>query len=307
CGCLTALLETYWLDDSRTPLAGIDDEEGERVAADAPPIVDAHVHFFPDRVFEALWAWFDEHAWPIRYRLRAPDVARFLLDRGVERVVALHYGHKPGMSRALNAFVAELARVEPRIVPLATVLPGEPDAISVLRDALDAGARGVKLHCHVQCFAPDDPRADEILSECVARDVPIVMHAGREPKSAAYKVDAHAVSGARRVEAALERHPRLRLCVPHFGADEPRAFLRLMDRFGGLYLDSTMVIADFFPNGDPLEVLRAFPDRVMFGTDFPNLPYAWDREAKRALAMGLAPDALEAFFGRNARAFFRID
>jgi len=307
CGCLTALLETYWLTADRVPLVALDDEEGARVDRDAPPIVDAHVHFFPDRVFEALWAWFERYAWPIRYRLKSPEVASFLLERGVTRVVALHYGHKPGMARALNAYVAALAQSEPRIVPLATVLPGEPDALEILRDALDAGAHGVKLHCHVQCFAPDDVACDPLFAECATRGVPVVMHAGREPKSDAYAVDAYAVSGASRVEAALMRHPTLRLCIPHFGADEPRAFCRLMERFEGLHLDSTMMISDFFPMDGAREILAAFPDRVLFGTDFPNLPYAWDREAKRALRLGLTDDALARFLGENARAFYRID
>ena len=41
-------------------------------------IVDAHVHLFPERVFEAIWHWFDKHAWNIRYRLHAEEVVEFL-------------------------------------------------------------------------------------------------------------------------------------------------------------------------------------------------------------------------------------
>ena len=35
-------------------------------------------------------------------------------------------------------------------------LPGEPDARGILERGFAMGLRGVKLHCHVQCFAPDD-------------------------------------------------------------------------------------------------------------------------------------------------------
>ncbi len=307
CGCLTALLETYWLSDARAPLPALGDEEGERVAADHPPVVDAHVHVFPDRVFEALWRWFERYGWPIRYRLRAPDVARFLLDRGVERVVALHYGHKPGMSASLNAYVAELARVEPRIVPMATVLPGEPDAVAVLRDAAAKGARGVKLHCHVQGFAPDDEASHVVLSTCEALGLPVVIHAGRQPNSAAYPVDVLAVSGAERVERALGRHPKLRLVVPHFGADEYAAFGRLLERFEHLYLDSTMMLSGYFPGAeDPTWLLRAHPERVLFGTDFPNLPYAWDRELRAIEALRLGERGRAALLGENARRLFEL-
>jgi hypothetical protein len=141
CGCLTAMLSTYyasvaptgrveesWLGSHRVPLPARNDPERERVIEGLPPVVDGHVHVFPDPVFDALWRWFEANAWPIRYKLRAPDTVRFLLDRGVQNIIALHYGHKNGMSRSLNHFVAELAKAEPRMIPFATVLPGEPDA-----------------------------------------------------------------------------------------------------------------------------------------------------------------------------------
>src|SRR5262245_985365 len=106
----------------------LDDREGERLPDGLPPVIDAHVHLFPDRVFDAVWRWFDQYAWPIRYKLHTPEVVRFLLSRGVERIVALHYAHKSGMVRALNRYVADIAREEPRVIGLATVLSGELDA-----------------------------------------------------------------------------------------------------------------------------------------------------------------------------------
>ncbi|HZI08906.1 MAG TPA: amidohydrolase, partial [Myxococcus sp.] len=73
------------------PLPALQDEEGPRLPEGLPPVVDSHVHLFPDRVFEAVWRWFDQYGWPIRYKLHTPQVVSFLLSRGVSRVVALHY------------------------------------------------------------------------------------------------------------------------------------------------------------------------------------------------------------------------
>jgi uncharacterized protein len=86
----------------RPHLPSIDDEEGESVPAGLPPIVDAHVHIFPKNLFSAIWAWFDENAWPIRYRLTGAQVLEHLLLRGVKHVVALQYAQKSGISRTLN-------------------------------------------------------------------------------------------------------------------------------------------------------------------------------------------------------------
>lgn len=287
-----------------TKMPALGDAEGARLPDGLPPVWDAHVHVFPDRLFDALWAWFEEHGWPIRYKLYARQTVRFQLDRGVSRVVALHYAHKPGLARPLNAFVADLARDVPGVVPMATVFPGEPGAAQILVDAFAAGHRGVKLHCHVQCFAPDDPRLHEVYAACAAAGRPLVMHAGREPKSPAYKCDPHLLCGVDRVERVLRDHPTLKLVVPHLGFDETEAYLGLLERFDNLWLDTTMAVAGYFPHPVPWDLVDARPDRLLYGTDFPNLPYAWDREVLRLVERRWSPDALEAVLGGNASVLF---
>ncbi len=282
------------------PLPALNDEEGARLPTMLPPVVDAHVHLFPDGVFEAIWRWFDTHGWPIRYKLHTPQTLDFLFSRGVSHVVALHYAHKAGMARALNEYVAGLAKADPRVIGLATVLPGEPGAVDVLRDAFAAGLRGVKLHCHVQCFAADAPELNEIYETCVAFDRPLVMHAGREPASKAYKCDVYALCGVDRIERVLTAHPKLKLCVPHLGADEFDGYARLLERHDNLWLDTTMVAADYFPLKVPRRLFEVRPERILYGTDFPNLPYAWDRELKQLLKMKFRDDVEAGMVGGNA-------
>jgi predicted TIM-barrel fold metal-dependent hydrolase len=278
--------------------------EGRAVPAGLE-VVDAHVHLFPPALFEAIWRWFDRHAWKIRYRLYAEQVIEFQLSRGVKRLVALHYAHKPGMARELNRFVAEIAAAHAEVIPLATVFPGEPDAREVLREALGPlGLRGVKIHCHVQKLGADDPRLDEVYAVCRAAGVPVVIHAGREPSSEAYGVDTRSLCAADQIDRVLSRHPSLRLVVPHLGADEFEAYGRLLDQHENLWLDTTMAVAGYFPVAPPAWVFPARADRLLYGTDFPNIPYAWDRELKRIVAAGLAPRPLAALLAGNALALF---
>ena len=287
-------------------LQAIDDVEGARLPAGLPPVIDGHVHLFPPRLFEALWRWFDRWGWPIRYRLEADAIVRFVLDRGVEHLVALAYAHKPGMADALNRFMAEVCGRHPRVTGLATVMPGEPEAVPILERAFAQGLRGVKLHCHVQCFAPDDEALHDIYACCVRHDVPLVMHAGREPKSPGYACDPHALCAAERIERVLDDYPGLRLCVPHLGADEYDAYTQMLERYDNLWLDTTMVMAGFFSSPDPVAMLTVRPERVLYGTDFPNIPYAWDREVSRILERELSEDALERLLGQSARELYRI-
>jgi predicted TIM-barrel fold metal-dependent hydrolase len=299
-------------DDSASHLlatalpAPSDDPEGARLPDGLPPVpvVDAHVHLFPDRLFAAVRRWFDAHAWPIRYRLDAAQTVELLRARGVDHVVALTYAHKPGLARALNDWMAAFCRSMPHVTGLGTVFPGEEGAAAIVADAFAAGLGGLKLHCHVQCFAPDDPTVAEVYEACAAAGRPLVMHAGREPQSPAYRCDPHTLCAAERVARVLAAHPRLKLVVPHLGADEFGAYERLLERHDNLWLDTTMMLADFFPGPPPRRLLQMRPERVMYGTDFPNIPYAWDREIVRLARMGLGDDALAQIVGGTARALF---
>ena len=282
----------------------LDDIEGQRLPRSLPPVIDAHVHLFDDHIFERLWWWFEQYGWPLRYKLKAPAVIDFLLARGVEHIVALHYAHKNGVARSMNRFVARLVADHSQVTGVATVMPGEPDAVQIIEEGFSLGLVGVKLHCHVQCLSPDDPALHEIYDLCAARGMPVIIHAGREPKSPAYRCDPHALCSADRVDYVLRDHPRLRLVVPHLGADEFGAYARLLERHDNLWLDTTMAVAEYFPVAAPWSLLQVRPERILYGTDFPNLPYAWDRELKKLIEHKLPEEQIAAILGGNARAIF---
>jgi uncharacterized protein len=266
------------------------------------PVVDAHVHLFPPGVFAALWRWFETHAWPIRYPLQADEVLAFLARQNVEAAFGLLYSHVPGMARALNAFMAELSARAPRVIPFGTVLPGEPDAVSIVEEALERFAfAGLKLHCHVQRTAPDDPRLDPIFDAVAERGRVVVLHAGREPASPAYRFDTHGLCGIAPVRRLIARHPRLKLVVPHLGQDQWREFLALCRDCENLHLDTTMAVGGYLTDDVPTaEDLLPVADRILFGTDFPNLPYPWARERVWLESLLLPEPALEGILRGNA-------
>jgi predicted TIM-barrel fold metal-dependent hydrolase len=294
-----------WWNQVKLPLAKLDDPEGASLARDLPPVVDAHVHVFPDRMLEAVYRWFDQHAWQIRYKLLAEQIASFLFARGVSRVVALHYAHKPGMARGLNRFVAELAAKDPRILGLATVFPGEEGAKEILEEAFALGLKGVKLHCHVQCFSPDAAALNEVYETCARHNKTLVMHAGREPALPQYPCDPYQLCAVERVEHVLRDHPRLKLCVAHLGGDEFEGYDRLMRRFPNLWLDTTIALSEFLPLPEPpWRMVKDHAHRITYGSDFPILPFAWDRELRRFGKLGLSDDERARVLGQNALALF---
>ncbi len=288
-------------------LPEIDDSEGTKVPEGLPPVIDAHVHVFPGGIFSAVWQWFDDHAWPIRYRLKTEEIFDFLLSRGVAHVVALQYAHKPGIAGQLNRYMAEKCRQYPgRVTGMATVFPGEDGAEEILQDAFDAGLSGVKLHAHVQCFDMNAAYMDAIYECCRVNGKPMVMHVGREPKSPAYPCDPYALCRADKLERVLRDFSGLKICVPHLGFDEIAAYRDLIEKYDNLWLDTTMVLADYFPIDASVDLKQFRADRIMYGSDFPNIPYAWDRELKRLEAADVPPDMLERILNQNAVEFFGL-
>ncbi len=291
----------------RPNLPSINDSEGATVPDTFPFVVDAHVHIFPHDIFSSIWQWFDDNAWPVRYRFSTSNVLDYLLSRGVGHIIALQYAHKPGISRKLNTYMVKKCREFPgKITGMATVFPGEKDAEEILREAFDSGLEGVKLHAHVQCFDMNAGEMEVIYDLCKSEKKPMIMHVGREPKSKAYRCDPHKLCSAEKLELVLKKHPGLKICVPHFGFDEISAYSKLIETYDNLWLDTTMVLTDYFQIEEVIALDRLRLDRIMYGSDFPNIPYAWDRELKWLSASGLSPTDLEWILEKSARNFFNL-
>ena len=145
---------------------------------------------------------------------------------------------------------------------------------------------------------------ESIYQTCVQHARPLIMHVGREPKSPAYPCDPYALCRADVLEEVIRSYPDLNVCVPHLGADEFDAYAGLITRYDNLWLDTTMMLAGYFPSIAVPDLRSLRSDRIMYGSDFPNLPYAWDRELKRLKRLQLPDSVLAGILGENAVAFY---
>ncbi len=286
----------------------LNDEEGEKVSSDFPPIIDSHVHLFPQAIFSSVWKWFDTHAWHVRYPIPSTQIVEFLLSHGVKHIVALQYAHKSGIARQLNEYMLEkVKQFGGHLTGLATVYPGEENAELILQDAFDAGLKGVKLHMHVQCFDMNHNYMNPLYDCCQKNNKPLVIHAGREPKSTAYACDPHQLCNINNVVRILKDFPRLKICVPHLGFDELDAYKELIESHDNLWLDTAMILTNYFPESNNVDLNTYRAERVMYGSDFPNIPYAWDRELKALEKAAIGPVTLEKILYKNTVEFFNIE
>jgi len=93
----------------------------------------------------------------------------------------------------------------------------------------------------------------------------------------------------------LAAHPTLTAVLAHAGMPEFDAALELVARFPRVHLDTTMVGTPFSLRMSPLPTdwtarLAEHGDRIVLGTDFPNIPYDYATQL-RAIAGWAAQDA----------------
>ncbi|AUI63788.1 amidohydrolase family protein [Amycolatopsis sp. BJA-103] len=257
-------------------------------------LVDLHLHFLPKPVMDKVWAYFDqaeEHygmAWPVHYRTSEEERIATLRSFGVRKFAPLVYPHKPGMAEWLTSWALEFAERVPDAVPTGTFYP-EPSALSVVDGALRAGARCFKAHVQVGAYDPRDELLDGVWGALADAGVPVVVHCGHGPLKGAY-------TGLRLFEEILVRHPALTLVLAHAGMPEIDFAFELARKYPRVYLDTTMVGVEFTERGNPLppdwtDLLAEFPDRVVLGTDFPNIPYSYATQLQ-AIAGWAADDRL---------------
>lgn len=267
------------------------------------PVFDAHVHIFPDKLYKAIRTWFDANAWNFHLAGPVESLLESYLEREVSEVLLLPYSHKPGVSEELNFFTRSLVNRYRGVSGLAAIHPYDDNPEEILEKAFDDyGLKGVKLHTHVMCIPPDDESMFPIYETVIRKNGVVLNHAGKEPSIDAYGMDVRSISGAERVENVLKRYPEMKMIIPHLGMNESDVFFRMLDAYPNLYLDTTMVVGGFFDVDMEPEKLEAYSDRILYGTDYPHIPYEVETEVKALVNMGLSEQCLRRILYENAAA-----
>ena len=100
-----------------------------------------------------------------------------------------------------------------------------------------------------------------------------MIHCGSGPVPGGY-------TGPQPIRRLLRRYPQLRLIIAHMGMPEYAAFLDVCERSAQIRLDTTMAFTPFVDETMPFPPshqhrLRQLGDRILFGSDFPNIPYGY--------------------------------
>jgi hypothetical protein len=273
-----------------------------------PGVIDVHTHFMPKSVMDKVWQYFDSagplvgRQWPITYRTTESERVQMLRQFGVLGFTALVYPHKPQMAAWLNQWAVQFSREKPDCLATATFYP-EPDAGKYVASAIADGAQVFKAHVQVGRYQPNDPLLDPVWGAIEDSGTPVVIHCGSGPAPGEH-------TGPEPIRLLLQRYPRLRLIIAHMGMPEYADFMDICENSADVRLDTTMAFTPFvdelmpFPSSQ-LNRLRDLGDRILFGSDFPNIPYSY-ADAMRSLTRlpGIDDAWLRGVFYENAAALF---
>ncbi|MCD9880131.1 amidohydrolase family protein [Streptomyces guryensis] len=275
-----------------------------------PGLVDVHTHFMPERVLHKVWSYFDSLGpltggveWPITYRKEEAERVALIRELGVRRFTAMLYPHKPGMAQWLNSWAVDFAARTPDCLHTSTLFP-EAGVEAYVQEALDAGARVFKAHVQVGAYDPASELLDPAWGLLAEAGVPVVMHCGSGPAPGKH-------TGPEPVGRVLARHPGLRLVVAHMGMPEYEDFLDLAERYREVRLDTTMAFTDFGERFAPfprraLPRLAGLGDRILLGSDFPNLPYPYVHQLHALERLGMGEEWLRAVCHDNGARLFGL-
>jgi len=136
--------------------------------------------------------------------------------------------HEPdGYTAANDAVLAAAAERPDRLVAFCRVSPHD-GALAEARRALDAGARGIKLHPRAERFGMDEPVVGELVALAHERRVPVLIHAGRGIPAL----------GENTVRLA-ERHPHATLILAHAAISDLAWLWRVLPAHPNVLIDTS--------------------------------------------------------------------
>lgn len=258
---------------------------------------DAHVHLYPERLFRAVRQWFATNSsWKIDYTTETDKIVQFLTEAQVERFFFFNYAHKAEMAASLNAWNYEVACRYPQAIALGTVHAADSELLGIANRCIsEYGFPGFKIHTEVQRFSPDDERLFGFYEMVIENRAFVLMHVGTAPW-------ANEHCGVDKFKKLMQRYPDLKIVIAHMGLFESEKFFELLDIYPSMRFDTAMAfgpMAELHHNWNPEEIAKHV-DRILYGTDFPNLPYDYNQERLGLLNLELSKKDYQKIFYQNA-------
>jgi len=255
------------------------------------PWVDPHIHIMPPRRMAGLVRWVKKFTpgFPISEDITAEDILKSVRESEIPFFFNLVFPLWVEETEDLNRFNYELCAGIPEAIPFGSVHIDTPDKGAETRRCIEEyGFMGMKLHPFAQrfpAFGPEMRPVFEVLSE---HRKPFLVHTGFDAWYGMYM-------NLDDMEGVIRDYPDMQLVAVHALFPRFRLAHRLLSEYPNFWLDMTNSIScmrlyedlkdnrdDLPPIASSLEVdevrdnyedffrlFKDFPERIMYGTDFP--------------------------------------
>lgn len=258
-------------------------------------IIDFHVHLFPDKGFDAIWNFFAADGVDVLYKYYSDRCIEYLRSCGVGPIVFSNYAHKKGVAEPMNQWNINLLEKFDDLYCFAAYHPDDDNGLKYVEQML-AHPRvvGIKMHFQVQKFCPHDKRLFPLYEMVADRHKRLLLHVGNGPTGNEFV-------GFDQFKKVLDRFPDLPVNIPHMGGYEFEKFIGLLDEHPKLYLDTAFSFWPGLPftfNLEP-EYLEKYKDRILYGSDFPNVILPREGEIEHLLSFDLSKEVYDNIFYKN--------
>jgi uncharacterized protein len=260
-----------------------------RVSIDLGAIdaIDTHVHIEGDghghasldqELLDASAAYFKA----VEDRTPAlPAVAAYYRERRIAAVVFTVDAHTATGHPALSSvdIIAGAAEHADVLIPYCSVDPLDPASPNQLRQLLDHGARGLKLHPSLQGFVPNDTAHYPLYEVIAQRGLPIVFHTGQTgigaglPGGRGIRLR---YSDPMLIDDVAADFPDLQIVLAHPSVPWQDAAISIATHKANVWIDLSGWAPKYFPPQLVRAVNGPLRRKVLFGSDYPLItPDRW--------------------------------
>ena len=220
--------------------------------------------------------------WKREWAAKSEDeVIRDFATAGVEALlVALDLETTINTPPVSNEYVHAMWKRHPERIIQAwgAVEPAKPDAPAQVRHAVKKlGLIGFHFHPIMQHFAVDDARYYPLFEEIAALGAAVMidvgttgMGAGMPGGHGALLRHAHPAS----IDKLAADFPRLKIVMAHPGWPWVEETTAVALHKGNVYWEMSGWAPKYFPGNLKVDMRGRLQDKIMFGSDYPSMPYA---------------------------------
>ncbi|MCQ2485620.1 MAG: amidohydrolase family protein [Clostridia bacterium] len=261
-------------------------------------IIDSHCHVYPDKIAEkASGATGNFYDIGMCLDGKVSTLIEAGKQAGIDKYIIQSVATTPKQVGSINRFIADTVKEHSDIMyGLGTLHPDSEDMEGDVRNVVELGLKGVKLHPDIQGFKLDDYRCLKIYELCEKNGLAVLLHTGDKR---------YDFSNPNRLIPILDIYENLTVIGAHFGGwsiwEKATDILHGRKNF---YVDCS---SSFYSLDDDtiVKLIRVYGvDNVVFGTDYPM----WDpkSEVDRLKSLPLTDEEKEKIFWKNAVRIYNL-